>query len=181
MTPRRIAELREMFDKYKWYTTYELASVLNIHPDTLNTWRKACGVSTGKKCISKKPRKQRKEITAVPKDIWDNKEWFETMYSQGYGIPTIARMIGRSPPIVHKKFRQFGIPKRPYEEATATKNQCCNKQWLEDHYIKAKMTQNECAALAGVTDQTICKWLSKFQIPIRDRQEALAKRWMKNI
>lgn len=51
-----------------------------------------------------------------------------------------------------------------------------NKEWLEDKYIKGKLTQSKIAELCGVSDPTICREFKKFDIPVRSHSEMLKGR-----
>jgi transposase/very-short-patch-repair endonuclease len=43
-----------------------------------------------------------------------------------------------------------------------------NKDWLHEHYIVRKMTSQEIAELVGVNSGTVCRWLRKLNIPVRN-------------
>ncbi len=48
-----------------------------------------------------------------------------------------------------------------------------NKEWLEQKYLKEKLSTAEIAKECGVTDTNISYWLVKYNIPIRSQSEAL--------
>jgi len=47
-----------------------------------------------------------------------------------------------------------------------------NKEWLENKYLKEKLSKPQIAKLCGVTFPTIFYWLQKFNIPIRSYSES---------
>lgn len=195
--PSDIAALSVFFDKYSYYTTYELAQMVDRSPSTIRKWRKKCNRKTEKMPFAnaKKPTPPTRNIPSVSSpDIWDNKEWFEDKYyNDGYGIPTIAKIINRSVSLVVKRFERYGIQTRSYRESMASKNPCCCPQWLMENYADREQylewckqngkvptadggkgqTLAECAVKADVVPYTIYNWLVKFRISIRDINEAM--------
>lgn len=166
--------LRAFFEKHKYYTTYELAILVDKAPSTIDKWRSRCGISTGKKRLSD-TKKVQAPVTIVPKEIWDNEEWLRNKYEiEKVGLPTIARMIDRSVTLVKRRFDRYKIATRDLRSSMASKNPMCTKQWLLDNYENGGKTLVECAEIANVSPHTISKWLAKFKMSIRDINEAMA-------
>lgn len=195
--PSDIDALSAFLDEYDHYTTYELAQLVDRSPSTIRKWRKKCNKESTKMPFAnaKRPKPKKKQVTLVTDpDIWDNQEWFEEQYyEKGHGIPTIAKIIGRSVSLVVKRFDRYSIQTRSYRESMASKNPCCNKKWLMENYADRDQylewcqehgvepisdggrgrTLAECAEEAGVVPYTIYNWLVKFRVSIRDINEAM--------
>ncbi len=195
--PSDIDALAAFLAKYSYYTTYELAQLVDRAPSTIRKWMKACNRKTSKMQFvnSKKvsPPKKTIQIITDP-EIWDTQEWFENAYYvEGHGIPTIAKIINRSVSLVVKRLERYGIQTRSYKESMNSKNPYCSEKWLMENYASKEqyvewcllnnetaigehgkgLTLAECAALADVVPYTIYNWLVKFKIPIRDINEAM--------
>jgi len=46
-----------------------------------------------------------------------------------------------------------------------------DKEWLENKYVTEKLSAGEIALSLSVARSTICTWLYKYNIPIRDKDE----------
>lgn len=118
-----------------------------------------------------KVQQKKKEIKIVPPSVWRNKEWFYEMYvKQEKGIIAIAKMIDRDKNIVLHNLKRYGI-KTQSDRVHKSSNPCCNREWLEEHYEIERKSVAELARMAKVNRYTICNWLVKFCIPIRDTYE----------
>jgi hypothetical protein len=109
-------------------------------------------------------------VEIVPPEIWKyNKPWWLENYAK-YGIPKLAKMIGKRQGAVIDHLRYLGIP-RNTTRRRFPENPCCNKDWLEEHYIIRGKTLRECAELANVNAYTIYNWLATFSLLIRESSE----------
>lgn len=168
--------LRAFFEDNFILTTYELATTLKIDPATVRVWKQECGIPldpTNNIPPEWEYHKTKRKVKKVPPEVWDNKEWFYEHYiNQNLGSYTIARMIGKSISFVVSKLRKLGIPVRTHAEAVSSRNKYCNKEWLEEFYVKRRLSLRRCGAIAGVSDYGILRWLVKFGIESRDKYEA---------
>ena len=126
---------------------------------------------------SKPPRKQPPRRPAiftleVPED-WDNAEWLAHAYGVTRSIYAIAKAVGRSYFMINYRLRRYGIPFRTDMKML---HPCRNKRWVEEHYVKQKLTQMACAKLAGVSRDTFTGWLVEFGIPARTITEISASK-----
>ena len=48
-----------------------------------------------------------------------------------------------------------------------------NKDWLEEQYITNKLSMNRIATITNVSANTVCLWLKKFDIPMRNILERM--------
>jgi hypothetical protein len=178
--PRTLAMF---FEENKYLTTSELACLAGVNMETIRLWRKKCGLkSTGNGWGSKRdkipftaPKRQRQTFEVTPRDVWDNYEWLNTKYAiEGKGIRLISRMTNANFKLIWQRLRRYGIQIRSHELATSSRNPCCNRKWLLDHYEIEGLSLPRCASLAGVSTYTIYSWLVKFNIYIRDKYERVA-------
>ena len=122
--------------------------------------------------FSKKNRIKDVPIITDPK-IYDNHDFLYDCYvNKRYSEKVIERMTGLCHIKVHFLLRKHKIPKRTTAEACKSKNPCCTKEWLTEHYVLQNIPAIKCAKLANVYPYTIHKWLVKFQISIRNNSEA---------
>lgn len=167
--------LTNFFEENQELTTYELASILRIAPSTVREWKRACNIMLDIPIGIPDSFKFKKPIRKVKKvkEKWNTKEWFEEQYvTKGLGCYTIAKMIERSMPLVHKKLRKFGVPIRTHEEAVSSKHKCCTKEWVEEFYINRRLPLERCSEIAGISTYSMYYWLIKHDIEIRDIYEA---------
>jgi len=176
--PKDKEMLKLWFEQNQDLTTLELATKAGVSPSTIRNWKRSCGLELGKSPFDVSYKMSKKNVEKVDDPIiWDNKSWFEDQYRiKGRGIYLIARVIGRSTSLVKGRLDRYGIPLRSHSEAVKSKSPYCNKEWLELNYIELNKSLAKCAEEAGVSPYTICNWLAKFDIPIRDIHEAMAGR-----
>lgn len=182
--PSNLKTLKLFFEENEYLSTTELAQIAGKSVRTIRLWRARCGIVSngngwGQQYASRPFKGVSNKRQALPivtnRKEWDTKEWFWQKYVvDGFGAPTIARIINRDERIVWHKLHVYGIPIREYAVAASSKNKCCTREWLEEHYEIYGFPLHKCADLAGVTAQTICNWLARFNIHIRDRYEAQA-------
>lgn len=175
-------DLMVFFERNSYLTTMEQAQMAGVSTKTIQRWKHKCGIKlknrgwgSGYKerpFVGTKMKKEKIEIIH-DRNIWNNKEWFVEMYVQrGYTGLRMAKMINRDHALVRMKLKKFGIPIRSHSEVVHSKNPCCSREWLEEHYEILEMSANECAKLAKVNFYTIHNWLVKFGMPIRDIYES---------
>jgi transposase-like protein len=150
---------------------------------TIKEWRRKCGIKAPNNGWgSNQPTRpfvgtklEPKVYEIVPKEIWDNPGWFYQKYVvEELGVHALAKMIDRDIKIVLSRLKRFGIQTRTTQEAVKSKNKCCTREWLEEHYVIYGYSLRKCAELAGVNRYTIYNWLVKYNIYIRDRYDAVS-------
>jgi len=185
--------IRKFFEDAKYYHRDELAKAARRSIITIDKWAKKSGVREKRKQFAERKTKQapvKFELVTDPA-IWDNREWFYQKYViNKIGYISIARIIGRRPIIVYKRLKKYKITLR--KENYKSPNPCCNEEWLMKYYATPAdyrrwcqankrdidpdggqcLDQIRCAKLANVRQFTIYNWLIKFNIPIRDCNEA---------
>jgi hypothetical protein len=188
--------MKKFFDENPHLTTYEFAVLANKSPSTIRNWKRKCGLNLKESPFKVRVEYKRREVSKVANDhVWDNEDWLRQKYEHdGFGIPTIAKMIGHSVSLVASRLKKYDIATRQHIDAVKSSNKACNEEWLytnyttRDQYIewcskKSKMPTNgsgkalslaKCAELADVVPYTIYNWLVRFKIPIRDISEAMA-------
>jgi transposase len=179
---RDIRVLQMFFDTYKDMTTSELAQLANCQMETIRRWKKKCGIKIESggwgSGLTERPlefQEKQKKINAPPpldREIWNNQPWFHQKYVvDGLGAGRIGRLIGKDSGYVYAKLKQFKIETRK-TSGGVSKNPCCNREWLVQHYEIEGLSLKKCAKIANVCAYTILRWLAKFNIYIRDRREA---------
>lgn len=170
-------EIKKFLKDNEWLTTFEIAAKAGVHPRTVREWKKLLNTETKlpHKVNFRRPYKmKRRELppTVTDPKIWRNKEWLEEHYiNKQLGILQIARIVSKDRAHVYYYLKKFGIQTRkPHSDYFH--NDYNNKEWLEEHYIEKRWSLHKCAKKAGVNRYTICNWLSKHNIPIRDCHEA---------
>jgi DNA-binding transcriptional regulator YiaG len=171
-------EIKEILEDNKYLTSSELAYMLEVAPCSIREWREKLGVECLVKVNTSFMRKWNtgKEYPLIedPK-IWDNKEWFSEQYEEKeLGRRVIAKMINKTPLFVLTRLRKYEIQTRDVKEASKSKNPCCTREWLEEHYERQGLSQRKCAKLAGVNPQTIVNWLVKFGMSVRNHSQSLS-------
>lgn len=74
-----------------------------------------------------------------------------------------ARIIGCSAPTIRSALRRHGIPIRPAGVARVE----LTLEWINEYYIKRKLTITECSKLANCGNTTFHRALKKHNIPTR--------------
>jgi predicted transcriptional regulator len=191
--PKDLESIRAFFEAHPYHTTYELAELVNRSSSTIRAWRYKCGLSNGTPISGNRIRRKLPSVTDP--QIWDCKQWLYDMYhNHMYGIHSIAKIVNRSPSVISRRLRRYGISTRSHSESVESRHDCCSEQWLMEHYAdrpsyEAWCTENniepepdggrewsllKCSEKAQVVPYTIYKWLLKFNIGTRDHYEALA-------
>jgi len=174
-----IEELRKFFAEHEDYYPYEISAKYEIPISTIRRWKRKVSEDRFESRHTKQflPNKNVEEVELInDQDIWDNKSWFEEMYCyKKLGADTIAKMIGRSKPVVYKRLKRYGIERREHRDSTKSKNKFYDKDWLIDNYFKKGKSLRELAKTASVSPYTISNWLISFGMLPRSNSEALVK------
>jgi hypothetical protein len=174
-------EIRYWFEENKYLNSYELAQKAGVSTMTICNWRRKVGIPSPPTVIDEKYIKRHKtpkmKVQKVPKEIWDNKEWLEEMYyGSGFGLRIISRMIDKRIIETYDLFRKYGIKLRNMKDTNKSKNPCCEREWLEEHYEINLETLEEVAYHANANVGVILGWLVRFGIPIRSSAETRVER-----
>jgi transposase len=180
MTPESKKKWKAFFEEHKYLTNMEQAQLAGLSVKSIQLKKKELGIKLKnrgwggnghKERPFPKVKQKKKERGTVPPSVWRNKEWFVEMYvRQGKGIRAIKRMIGRDKEIVYTHLKKYGIKTQP-DRVFASTHPYCTREWLEEHYEVEGKSIRKLAQMAGVNNYTICNWLIKFCIPIRDIYE----------
>jgi hypothetical protein len=155
--------------------TTEVATLTSKSTKTIIAQRRKLGIkcpTTWGTNLTERPFKKQlpEPVEIVSPEVWNNKEWLTKAYDK-YGVRTLVRIINRNMKCVKYHLDKFGIP-RHSDRRRFPENPCCNKNWLEEHYIVKEKSLAACAKLANVNRYTIYNWLVTFKLPIRDHHEA---------
>lgn len=193
--PNDANSLKKFFDENPSLTTYELAMIVGRSPSTIRNWKRKCGIPLKESPFNTKRTYQKSGYTQVTNaNVWDTAEWFRQKYeTEGLGIPTIAKIIGKSVSLVANRLAKYDIQTRSHADAVRSDNKFCDEAWLYKHYAtrdqyvewcdrNAKaleadggksLSLTKCAELAKVVPYTIYNWLVRFKVPMRDISEAM--------
>lgn len=120
------------------------------------------------------PTRKRIITTLVAPANWDTKEWL-SQTAKLYSVSEMVRATGVSRRLLYFRFAKHGI-KPLGAKAVAPKNPCHTHQWCYEHYVEQGLTQQKCADLAGICQQTFANWLNNFKIPVRRIRDSIAQR-----
>ena len=154
--------LREFFLRYRFFSTSDLAQIIDVNARTVRKWKRRAGFSGPKAPPPTEPR-------LWPRVEWsreiDCREWWLQHYPK-YGMVVLAKSCGCSINNIKIKLRRLKIP--IVQRGSPTMNHPCDtKDWCILHYCTLKLTRNKCAELAGVSRDTFSGWLDKYKIPVR--------------
>lgn len=193
--PNDTNSLKKFFDENPSLTTYELAMLVGKSPSTIRNWKRKCGIALKESPFNTKRVYEKTNYGSVSDPlVWDTTEWFRQKYEvEGLGIPTIAKIIGKSVSLVANRLSKYSIETRTHADAVKSDNQFCNEEWLYEHYATREqyvewcdqhtkapnaeggksLSLTKCAELAQVVPYTIYNWLVRFKVPMRDISEAM--------
>jgi transposase-like protein len=166
-----LESLRQWFNEHSYLTSNNICQIAGISLKTLRRWRRAIG-QAGPKRLPPRRRKQPPRPLPTPPPDWRAGTWLEDQY-QRYSVRDIARVIGRSYTFTRRLLRRRGVVLRPLREAIRSKNPCCTRAWLDQHYTVAGLSLTRCARLAGVSSSTMTSWLLQFDFMVRSPSEQL--------
>ena len=162
--------LRSWFEKYPFLSTNDIAMIVGLGAPKIRKLRRLAGFREN----IKQPRYVRvPEIIDVPEN-WNTKEWLTEAVSK-YGVPSIAKAVGRNYSTIYDKVWKWKIPKRSWLESVKSKNPCCTSEWLTEHYVERQLSAVVCSKLAGVSRDTIINWLVRFGIQVRTNDPMVGK------
>ena len=105
-----------------------------------------------------------------------DKDWLYDQYvTQGKSSGTIAKEIGCGSSTVQHWLRRHEIPIRNCSSSKLKLSSQIleNKNWLYDQYIVQKKSATKIAQEIGCQQETVSRYLHKFEIPIRTQSEEI--------
>lgn len=118
-------------------------------------------------------------------ELYQNKDWLEDKYLiKQLSTIQIAKLCRCSKTTIMNQIKNFNISIRSHSEANHLRykrevenDKYCDKKWLENKYLREKLSTIQISKLCKVSCRTILDWLYKFNISIRSRAErtSLAK------
>ncbi len=126
------------------------------------------------KVTTARPPRSRKALSiptvVAPPDWRFNRPWLERMVSI-YNVCQIAKIVNLSRSTLRPILKRHNLKCKTLKEATRPKNKCCSHEWCHRHYVVLCYSQQKCAKLAGISQQTFSDWLNRFKIPVRDAEQ----------
>lgn len=155
-------QLRAWLQKYAYLTYTDLIQITQASAWRVRQWCRRCGLA------GSRPRRKKFEIAFEP-DLTnpqpDNPQWlFEQV--KRYGRWRVAQALGVNPHLIGSRLRRANL-----KLTTKQQHPCCNRHWLQEHYVDGLKSARDCAKLAGVVHQRIIEWLLHFGFRVRTRQE----------
>lgn len=156
-------EVFKVWIKYKNYSASEACVILGISVPAFRKALKRHGIK--KYRMKSMPRKFKGEL---PIDLPRTKEGLEKLF-QKYGTHKLAKLSGYSTVLIWRLRNKYDVVNCKRDKFLARPNECNDQEWLEEHYIKQKLSLRQCAKIAGVTPMTIRSWLISHKIVPRPR------------
>lgn len=172
LNPKDIPGLKKFFQTYGHLSTNDQAQISNLSADSIRRLRKRAGIAP--KVTTARPpltiRQQSIPSVTPPPDWRHDRAWLEKMVKI-YSVSQIARMVERSRALLMQILAKHGIKGKTLKEATRSKNKHCTHAWCYKHYVQLALSQQQCANLAGISQQVFSVWLNLFKITVRDQQQ----------
>jgi transcriptional regulator with XRE-family HTH domain len=155
------ASLRQWFKHHPYLKSNEHALIAGVALDTIGRWKRMAGLTKPKESIPF-PTKISSAPSILVTTNWATKEWLENNITL-YGVRQIAKAAGCSRSRVRELLRRFIIPIPKMRSQHA----CRNENWLREYVIRRRWSFEKCAKEAGVSKQTISRWLAGFGIHLQ--------------
>lgn len=155
----------------KHFTINDLAQIMELSAERVRIKRRKMGIH-GRKTMNNPiyPHLPARKVD-LPKN-WKTKEWL-TKAVAVHSINQIAIAAKRNRREIKHLLRIFNIKyNNTVFDAGKSKNKCCTHAWCYKHYVTLRLSQTECAKLAGIARQTFIGWLNRFKIPVRTKVES---------
>lgn len=171
--PKDAAGLRRFFQAHAHLSTNDQAQLAGVSAKTIRRLKKKAGL-VGKPTTARPPRHQTLPsipTVDVPANWRDDPVWLAKMV-QVYNVSQLAKLVDRNRNVIKAVLKRHGLKGKTLKEATRSKNKCCTHAWCHKHYVEKGLSQQKCADLAGVSQQTFGDWLNRFKITVRDNEQA---------
>lgn len=163
--------LRLWFDTHQHLSTHDHAQVAGLSAWTIRQLKKRAGIRGNGPAVGPQVITVRCDPAEVPPANWkDDPDWLRRTLEL-YDVSKIARMVGRDRNVVKAALKRHNIPTKNRRDATKSKNPHCSHAWCWKHYVEQGLSQEKCAKLAGIAQQTFGDWLNRFNIPVRDAEQ----------
>ena len=169
--PHNDRQLRKWFLDYPELTTAENAMIMGISQRWVSARKKSLGLtriiiietSAGVKIL----RKRAKKKTTLKPPAEGIEDWIiDQAVNNKVTVLELSKAVLRSRGYVKR------VLKAHRKKPNNTIHPCMNKEWVEEHFVKQRLSLRRCARIAGVSYGTIRGWLSHFGINNRDSFEA---------
>jgi len=102
----------------------------------------------------------------------ESPDWLKQKYlEEKLSMRAIGELLGCGEATVWRRLEAYNIPRRNYSQSSTLAQgyaQYKNREWLQEHYVKKELSSLKIAEQIGCSFQTVCRWLSEFDIPRRD-------------
>lgn len=159
-----ISGLRAFFDKYSHLSSNQLSRLLDINNLNIRRYKRKAGIKGHDP--KHRPRNMAWTISSLPEVSRDISDEDLEKYLTTYSIKQLSKAMGIAYGRLWKRIHDNNIRYKSKKLADASKNPCCNYQWLYETYFIKHRSCLKCSKLAGVYPQTISTWLNKFKIPL---------------
>lgn len=160
-----IGSIQKWFADHPYLTTNDHAQIANRSTLWIRQQKRKAGIKSRTPPVLPVAKPIKKPLIDVPPD-WDTKEWLEWA-STRYTIRRIALSTGKSMRTIYSRYKKWGL-KPTY--VSKSQNPCCTEEWVREHYVNQRLSQKECAKLAGICTQAFANWLNRFKIAVRTRE-----------
>jgi hypothetical protein len=162
------AALRYWFESHPHLTTNDHAQIADSSSKYIRTLKKRAGLTGTRNTIPPRPLTLPVLVNIqVPENWRTDKAWLQKAI-QLYSVNQLAKATGKHRRSLDKILKDYQLKPKTLKESSQSKNKCCSHEWCHRHYVILGYSQDRCAKLAGIRQQTFADWLNRFKIPIRD-------------
>jgi transposase len=162
--------LRVWFNSHPYLTVNDHAQVAQSSAKYIRTLKYRAGLNKPRPKNIPRPVSLPNDASIEAPADWDNPVWLAKAV-QIYSLRQIAKAVGRSLTVVYRRVRRYKITLKTKNESLRSRNPYCTHEWCYRHYLVLGYSQQKCAKLAGIRQQTFAGWLNRFQIPVRDAEQ----------
>lgn len=157
----RTLKAKELYDS--GMTLMQVADKMGVSHSSVAKWFRKHNVPT---------RSIKKAKQLRNGNVFDEEKIIE-LYNQGMLIKDIATEVGYEKSTVGKLLRNTNLEITNPNHSTNTKKTIKNKDFLYHQYIVLEKTQEQIAEEYGGSTNMVGRYLRKFNIPIRQRSDAI--------
>lgn len=165
-------QLAAWFDKHPYLRANDIAAIANVRRKQVYYWRARVNRARSKRVI-KKPLTINKRVVDPPPPAEYTHAWVLECFDAGYPVRSIARAANKNRETIAKVLIKNNRQIRDAKEVLKSTHPCCNRAWLKKHYIDKKLSQTQCARLAGVSRYTMGEWLVQHGFRTRPCEEQI--------
>lgn len=146
-----ISDYIKLFKVYPNFSNRQYAVLFNIPTYKVVALKKKIGI-TKPSFSNNHSTKKKFDYELCDNVDWDNKDWFEKMIN--IGLNYLIRITKKNAGYILRRIKKFGL-----KLIGAQTHPCNTYGWLEYHYIIKKWRISDCAKFAGVSRDTMSRWL----------------------